>query len=201
MAQRAPDVGELIAAARAGSSDALGQLLETCRRYLLLAANRQLDPQLQAKGGPSDLVQQTFMEAQRDFAHFHGTTEAELLAWLSQLLQNNVANFARGFRGTHKRDIRREVALPGSDSTTAPSGPVADTPSPSARAMEQEQAQALASALARLPDDYRQVLMLRFQEQRSFEEIGQLLQRSPDAARKLWARAMERLRQEWEGSS
>jgi RNA polymerase sigma-70 factor (ECF subfamily) len=201
MAQRAQEVGELIVAARAGSSEALGQLLETCRRYLLIVADRHLDPQLRPKAGASDLVQQTFMEAQRDFARFQGTTEAELLAWLSQLLQNNVANFARGLRGTHKRDILREVALPGSDSTAAHSGPAAQMPSPSAQAMEHEQAEALERALARLPADYRQVLALRFQEQRSFEEIGRLLQRSPDAARKLWARAIERLRQEWEGSS
>ena len=54
----------------------------------------------------------------------------------------------------------------------------------------------LVRALERLPEDYRRVIILRYQEQLPFEEIGRLLQRSPDAARKLWARAVERLHEE-----
>jgi RNA polymerase sigma-70 factor (ECF subfamily) len=70
--------------------------------------------------------------------------------------------------------------------------------SPSGEAMEHEQDQALQAALGRLPEDYRRVIALRHQEDLSFEEIGRLLQRSPDAARKLWARAIERLQEELE---
>jgi RNA polymerase sigma-70 factor (ECF subfamily) len=65
--------------------------------------------------------------------------------------------------------------------------------------VEREQAQALRQALERLPDDCRQVLVYRYLEGHTFEVIGQRLGRSSEAARKLWARAMERLRQEWEG--
>jgi RNA polymerase sigma-70 factor (ECF subfamily) len=202
MAEPTRDTDQLLAAARAGSAEALGTVLETCRRYLLLVAERQLDPRLRAKGGASDLVQETFLEAQRDFGGFHGTSEAELLAWLSRLLLNNAGNFARRYRGTDKRDVNREVGLQAGDSSSAGvSSPAAETPSPSGQAMAQEQAAALQRALARLPEDYRQVVVLRYQEERSFEEIGRLLNRSPDAARKLWARAMERLRLEWEGST
>jgi RNA polymerase sigma factor (sigma-70 family) len=94
----------------------------------------------------------------------------------------------------------REVAVDAGDSSGKPGGGwAAETPSPSAQAIEREQARALHEALARLPADYCQVLGLRYQEGRSFEEIGQLMNRSPDAARKLWGRAMERLRCEWEG--
>jgi RNA polymerase sigma-70 factor (ECF subfamily) len=201
MTEPTRDTDELLAAARAGSTEALGRALETCRRYLLLVAERQLDPRLRAKGGASDLVQETFLEAQRDFGGFRGTSEAELLAWLSRLLLNNVSNFARHYRGTDKRDIGREVVLqPAESSGGGGHDPAADTPSPSGLAMENEQAAALQRALARLPEEYRQAVVLRYQEGRSFEEIGRLLNRSPDAARKLWTRAMERLRQEWEGS-
>jgi RNA polymerase sigma-70 factor (ECF subfamily) len=49
-----------------------------------------------------------------------------------------------------------------------------------------------------LPEDYRRVLVWRYREERSFEEIGQLLKRSANAAQKLWLRAIERLRQELE---
>ena len=75
-------------------------------------------------------------------------------------------------------------------------GLAANMISPSGQAMEREQDQALQAALGRLPEDYRQVITLRYQEQLPFEEIGRLLQRSPEAARKLWARAVERLHEE-----
>jgi RNA polymerase sigma-70 factor (ECF subfamily) len=201
MAESAPDAGQLLAAARAGSREALGQALETCRNYLLLIAGRQLDPDLHAKGGASDLVQETFLEAQRDFARFQGTSEGELLAWLRQILLNNVGNFTRRYRGTGKRAVGREVVIPAEDSAAAP-GAVLPDPllTPSSEAVEREQAEAVQRALGRLPEEYRRAIVLRYVEGRSFEDIGQRLGRSPDAARKLWSRAMERLRQEWETS-
>src|SRR5262249_60240894 len=97
MPEQSPDISPQLAAARTGSLDALGRVLETYRAYLLLVADRELDPKLQAKGGASDLVQETFMEAQRDFGRFQGTTDGELRAWLRQLLLPNVANFARPY--------------------------------------------------------------------------------------------------------
>src|SRR6516164_8048548 len=106
------DAMRSLSAARTGSAEALGEALEACRGYLLLIARRELGPDLQAKAGASDLVQQTFLEAQRDFAGFHGDTKAELLAWLRRLLLNNLANFARDYRETAKRHIGREVRLP-----------------------------------------------------------------------------------------
>ena len=71
--------GRLIDEARGGSALAMGQLMERCRRYLLLVANDSLDSDLRPKVGASDLVQDTFLEAHQDFSHFHGTTERELL--------------------------------------------------------------------------------------------------------------------------
>lgn len=191
-------IDDWLTAARGGSKEALGQALELCRRYLLLVAERNLDADLKGKAGASDLVQETFFEAQRDFAQFQGSTEAELLAWLSRLLLNNIANFTRGFRETAKREIGREVSL-SPDGSSAHVGPIlaADVPSPSATVSAQEQAEALQRALLRLPEEYRQVIVLRYEDGKTFEEIGPLMNRSPDAARKLWARAMDRLRDEF----
>jgi RNA polymerase sigma-70 factor, ECF subfamily len=199
MDRSARDAAQWLPAARAGSREALGEVLEACRGYLLLLAQEELDPALQAKGGASDLVQQTFMEAQQDFARFQGDSEAELLGWLRQVLLNNLANFRRQYRGTKKRQTAREVGLhSGSSSGTREGGLRSETPTPSVEAMMGEQSAALTKALARLPDDYRRVLLLRYQEDRSFEEIGNLMQRSPNAARKLWLRAVERLQKEME---
>jgi RNA polymerase sigma-70 factor, ECF subfamily len=187
-------------AARAGSREALGEALEACRAYLLKIAEQDLDPALRPKGGASDLVQQTFLEAQRDFDRFTGASEQELLAWLRHLLRNNLANFARDYREAGKRRIDREVALDRPDSSGSPAQQVpADTTSPSGHAAAGERAELVRHALARLPEDYRRALALRYEEGRSFEEIARLMGRSPNAARKLWARAVELLEQELAG--
>jgi RNA polymerase sigma-70 factor, ECF subfamily len=202
MTERAEESAGLVVAARAGCRDALGRVLEACRPYLLVVAGRQLDAELRSKGGASDLVQETFLEAQRDFARFQGSSPDELRAWLRQVLLHNVGAFSRRFRTTGKREVGREVALQ-FDGGTIGVGcePAGSAVSPSGVAIEHEEALALRRALERLPADYRRVVVLRFEEGRSFEEIGRLTDRSPDAARKVWARAMERLRQEWNGPS
>jgi RNA polymerase sigma-70 factor (ECF subfamily) len=202
MTEPSDDAGRLVAAARAGSREALGRALEDCRRYLLAIAERQLDPDLRSKGGASDLVQETFLEAQRDFARFQGSSPDELRAWLRQVLLHNVGAFTHRFRGTTKRAVGREVALAAGGSS-ADLGPdlAGSTLTPSGVAIEHEQAVALRRALDRLPEEYRRMVVPRFEEGRSFEEIGRLTGRSPDAARKVWSRAMERLRQKWEGLS
>jgi RNA polymerase sigma-70 factor (ECF subfamily) len=202
MAQPPEGAAEHLPAARAGSHDALGRVLEACRDYLLRIANDRLDADLQAKGGASDLVQETFLEAHRDFARFQGTTEAELLAWLRCLLLNNAANFARHYRATSKRQIGREVRLENDDSSGGGNaGLAAGTSTPSMEAMAHEKAEAVVKALARLPEDYRRVIELRNEERRDFDEIGRLMNRSTDAARRLWSRAIERLQHELDSPS
>jgi RNA polymerase sigma-70 factor (ECF subfamily) len=198
MALPNPVVDECLRAARGGSRDALGQALEACRHYLLRIAREELDSVLQAKASPSDLVQETFLEAQRDFPKFQGRTEAELLAWLRQVLLHNLANLVRHYRATAKRQVQREVRLT-SDGNGAPE--LADThPTPSARLQARERQAQVEKALERLPPDYRQVILLRNQARHSFEEVGQRMNRSADAARRLWSRAIERLQEELEGA-
>lgn len=185
--------------ARAGSREALGQALEACRGYLLHVAQAELDPDLRAKGGASDLVQETFLEAQKDFGQFHGNSSDELRAWLRQLLLHNVANFTRRYRTTAKRQVGREVCVEAAGSSAERGANlVADQTSPSGLAATREQTEALLRALERLPEDYRRVIVLRYQEQRPFEEIAQLMDRSANAVRILWSRAIRQLRQEME---
>jgi RNA polymerase sigma-70 factor (ECF subfamily) len=195
------DPNARLAAARAGSPEALGRALEAYRDYLLAIADRELQADLRAKGGASDLVQDTFLEAQRDFSQFAGSTEDELRAWLRALLQHRLANFARRYRQTQKRGLEREVALDAGNSSAAPGARVAaNTPTPSQEVIAHEQAAAVQEALQRLPEDYRTVITLRYQEDLSFEEIGGRMQRSAEAARKLWWRAIERLQDEMESA-
>lgn len=182
-------VGQFLQAARRGSALALGQLLNGCRQYLLLVANEELESDLKAKGGASDLVQETFLEAHQAFGRFQGSSERELLAWLRQILLHNLANFRRRFRGTGQRQLDREVSLDDADHLRGLLEAVGD--SPSSAAVRREEVEGLHRAIERLPEHYRQVILLRHRDQRSFEEIGMAMDRSTDAARMLWWRAFE----------
>src|SRR5262245_25812028 len=137
MTDPSADVGRWLAEARGGCNDALGQALEACRAYLLLIAEEELDPELRRKGGASDLVQETFLEAQRDFLRFQGATPEEWRAWLRRLLLNNVTDFGRRFRATTKRNADRELPLDDSGELARDLA-AADT-TPSGQAMAQEQ--------------------------------------------------------------
>src|SRR5687767_14806787 len=92
------ECSRLLTEARAGSTAALGELLEHHRAYLLKVAREHITPKLYPKVDASDLVQETFLDAHRDFDRFHGEGEAELRAWLRRLVLNNAANFFRRFR-------------------------------------------------------------------------------------------------------
>jgi RNA polymerase sigma-70 factor, ECF subfamily len=182
----------LIAQAHAGSTEALGQLLSRCQRYLLLVANASLDSDLRPKGGASDLVQDTFLEAYRDFSHFRGTTEKELLAWLTKILGNRLSNHIRHFRHTLKREVHRELSLEAAydlGNWSASQGVV----TPHQAITAEDDTARLRVAVERLPEAMRQVLLLRTWERQSFAEIARQLGSTPDAARKLWSRAVRQL--------
>jgi RNA polymerase sigma-70 factor (ECF subfamily) len=134
------------------------------------------------------------MEAFADFADFQGG-EKELLAWLRRMLRNNLANFARSYRETDKRDESLEVQLQ-SGSACAPPAQTSNgaDSTPSAHAIANEEEAAVLKALEGLPQDYRQVVMLRYREELAFEEIARIMGRSANAVEKLWLRAIERLR-------
>jgi RNA polymerase sigma-70 factor (ECF subfamily) len=195
------DRGRPLADARAGSPEALGDALEAHRRYLLLVAEKELAPELRGKAGASDLVQETFIEAQRDFRQFRGESDYEFRGWLRRILLHNVRAFAERYRGTAMRDVGREVGLSSGSSAGGPGDELAgSSATPSGLVMAQERAQSLQEALNRLPDDYQRIIRLRYDDNLTFEQIGQDMKRSAEAARKLWARAMDCLRQEWKSN-
>jgi RNA polymerase sigma-70 factor (ECF subfamily) len=175
--------------------ESFGRALESYRPYLLGVANRELESDLMAKAGASDLVQETFLEAQRGRTGYRGTTEAELRAWLRQILLHNLANFARHYREPKKRRMSREVPIDReTPSGRRPADLEAAGLSPSSYVMRNERDQVVSMALSRLPERDRQVVLWRYQERCRFEEIGRRLGGSPDMARKILDRAIERLR-------
>jgi RNA polymerase sigma-70 factor (ECF subfamily) len=185
----------LLAQARAGDPAALGQLLELYRNYLRLIARSMMGTALVLKLDASDLVQETFLKAHRQFHDFAGADEPGFMAWLRKILVRTVADQAKYHRAG-LRNQRREVALEDllDRAGGAAQQALADSlPSPSSMAVRRERSVLLADALAKLPADYRTVFELRNIEHIPFNEIAVRLGRSPGAVRVLWTRAMQRL--------
>src|SRR5215471_1370038 len=101
----------LLAAARQGDADCLGALLGLYRNYLHLLARTQIDLHLQGRASPSDVVQETFLQACANFGQFRGGGEQELLAWLRRILVNALARLVEKQVKARKRDVRREVSV------------------------------------------------------------------------------------------
>ncbi len=202
--ETAPNPEQLLKRARLNRGEHLGTPLELYRNYLQLLARTQLDLHLQGRIDPSDLVQETMLEAFRDFAQFRGGTEGELLAWLRRILLHNLARVAEKQLGTRKRDVRREVSLNRRVADLEGSAErmdaalVSQATSASRRAQRRELAAILADALARLKPDHREVIVLRNLEGLSFDEVARRLGRSAGAVRMLWLRALDRLKQHLE---
>jgi RNA polymerase sigma-70 factor (ECF subfamily) len=195
-------VEQLMPLAKGGDGAALGELLELYRNYLQLLARLQLGRRLQGKVDSLDLVQETFLDAHAGFAHFRGTTEQELLGWLRQVLACNTASLVRRYYGTKRRgvDLERTLSWELDQSSDAlDAGLVARTSSPSHQAARREQAVLIADALSRLPGDYREAIILRQIEGRSFPEVAREMNRSLDSVKKLWIRGLSRLRSELRG--
>ncbi|MBX3411613.1 MAG: sigma-70 family RNA polymerase sigma factor [Pirellulales bacterium] len=190
-------LAQRLAIARSGSVAALGEIFESCRNYLLLVANHKLGNDLQAKIGASDVVQETFVQAQKIFHRFEGNENEQLLAWLTQILEHKLAHARRQYTGTQKRNVGREVSLEGEvGAVPSKAGEhIRRQATPSSIATGKEEQRRLQSALERLPDDMRRAVELRSLERRSFAYVGEQLERSAEAARKLWVRAIYRLRQ------
>jgi RNA polymerase sigma-70 factor (ECF subfamily) len=190
---------ELLRQAQAHDRTSLGQLLELTRQYLTLLAQVQIGRRLQGKVDASDVVQETFLAAHRDFASFRGTTEKEFAFWLRQILAGRLGTLIRRYCGTQGRNVRLERQL--TDELGGSSQAlelIAPTSSPSQQMCRREQSLLLADALSRLPAHYRQVLVMRHLDGLRFPEIAQRMDRSIDSVEKLWVRGLARLRREWE---
>lgn len=186
----------LIHRARNGEQEALAELIETWRTYLLRVANDELDQGLKHKLGASDVVQSACLDIHKHFGEFAGETVAEWKAWLRQLLLRDVQDAHRRYRDTEKRDVRRERRLVDSDGFRFDSED--EDLSPRAALIAQEETTVLRAALQRLSEEHRLVIRLRNWDELPFAEIGNRLQRSEEAARKLWTRAVEKLQVELE---
>jgi RNA polymerase sigma-70 factor (ECF subfamily) len=164
--------------------------------YLRLLARVQLGSRLHARLDASDLVQQTLLEAQQKLNQFRGTSEAEMAAWLRQILAHNLADALRAL-GRAKRDVSRERSLEAAlaeSSCRLQAWLAAEQSSPSRRAERNEEVVRLAQALAELPDSQREAVVLRHFEGWHLCEIARHLGRTQAAVVGLLQRGLKTLR-------
>jgi RNA polymerase sigma-70 factor (ECF subfamily) len=165
-----------------------GRLLDEYRPYLLSIAQAELPRALAPRLGPSDLVQMTLAKGHFRGAEFRGRSREELARWLRQILLNHLVDASREHARESQR-IPREAA-------NVDHLPELGRLSPCGEALSREERERLEDALLRLPELYRSVILWRHSEDLSFVEIGRRLGRSDEAARKLWARGLQKLQHE-----
>jgi RNA polymerase sigma-70 factor (ECF subfamily) len=188
-------------AAKQGDENARGELLNTFRPYLNVIAQRMLDDRIQGRLDFSDVVQATFLEASRDFHSFRGETVESFLAWLRNILKNNISTAHQEHLATQKRSARREVSMAapagdnGSEVQLANLLP-AETSTPSQRLMRDEAAVVLANCLEQIPDTQRDAIRMRYLEGMSLKEISQKMDKSEMAVAGLLKRGLQGLRDE-----
>lgn len=174
------------------------ETIEKYRAYLSILAQTRFQSKLKSKLDPSDIVQQTMLQAYQSFEQFRGKTEAELAAWLRQILANVISRSLRDL-GRGKRDIQRERSIDAElqQSSMRLGGLLADSDqaTPSQNIMRDELAAKLANAIMELPEDQRHAILGKYWHNLPSAEIGEQLNRSSEAVAGLLFRGLKKLRE------
>ena len=187
---------DLIHRARDGDEDAMGALVARYRRYLYRIACDQLASDIRPRVDPSDVVQESCLEFHRDLHTFRGAEEAELLAWLKQIVQRNVSNTIRRHVHTAKRTIKKERSLadPCGTDCTLEQQLQADQSTPSKRIRHGEAMEMLERALQQLPKHQGEAVRLRYIHGWTLEQLSNHFERSQMAVAGLLKRGLRALR-------
>lgn len=169
--------------------------VDAARGWLRLLAVRQLPQRLRPKVAPSDLVQQTVLEAYLGAARFEGNSLEEVYGWLRRILRNNVHDAVRHFRDCQARDVRRERPIEELVATDRDDPALRGESGPDAAAMRREEDAVLDRALDLLPSLHVRVIRLRCREDLTWNEIGREVGCTGDAVRKIWGRSILRLQE------
>ena len=194
-----PPLDSLVAQARGGTPEALEELLGRYRHFVsLLVRARFRGGRMAARVDSSDIVQDVLIRVAGHIETFQGADQLAWEAWLRRIAEREVLRQVDHHLGAARRDAGRERA--GGEGGENPSRILAgwleaSVTSPSLAAVRKERAVLLADALARLPENHRELLVLRHIEERPFDEIAERLDRSSGAVRTMWVRALRNLKE------
>ena len=164
------------------------------RGYLLFLARREFPERLQGKLGPSDVVQQTLLEACRDLDQFRGESSAELAGWLRRILCNTLIDAIRKHQRQGAQTRSLEAAVEDS-SARLEAWLAASGSSPDDKVMRQEQLIHLAEALAELSEDQRQAVEMHYLQEEPIAVIAARMERTEASIAGLLRRGLKNLRQ------
>lgn len=195
----------LLAAVAGGDRSAAGRLLELHRDRLSRAVALRLDTRLAARVDPSDIVQETLLDASRELVEYARERPLPFYPWLYQQAMERVTQAHRTHLHTQKRSVAREAPATFADrdesSVVLAERLVDNAPSPGAHIDREALFQRLVEALARLPDIDHEVLVMHYMEACPLVEIAAILEIGESAARMRHLRALEHIRDVMKGGS
>ena len=187
-----PSDEEIVRRVRDGDAAAATILFDRHVDGLREAARRGLPASVRGKVGPSDVVQDAYLAAFLDLGDFEDRGDGSFARWLRQILEHKLLNEVRRHAGVAKRDARREVRL-ATGTGGAAGAPTSGEPSPSAEVAAAEESAALRAHVESMSDDDRTVIRLVHDEGLTFVDAAGRMGRTPDAVRKLYGRALDRV--------
>jgi RNA polymerase sigma-70 factor (ECF subfamily) len=178
-----------------GNEQAFDQLFGKHRSALRRFVALRLDPRLRPRVDPSDVVQETQLEAFRRLPDYLERRPMPFRLWLRKTAYERLLKTHRHHAETARRSVAREVALPDDSSLLLGQQLQATGPSPSEQLAQRELIRRVRQAVSRLPDMDREILFMRYFEEQSYHDLSCVLEIDPAAARKRYGRALLRLRE------
>jgi len=181
---------QMVALVRTGDEAAAQELFTRHLPRLRVRLRRRMAPGLRLKSDESDVIQEAYMTAYLRLADFQDRGEGSFARWLSGIVDNKLREEIRRHFGAEKRDVRREQRTEGAN---GPGKATSGQGTPSGVAMANEETLLLVRAINGLPEDYRTVLHLLYEQGLPLKDAGERMNRSPDAVRMLYGRALAAL--------
>jgi len=185
----ASDTTVLLREARSGSREAMEELFRRCGPRLLAIIRLRLGPELRARMESRDILADCLLAAFERLDQLRGDDAPALMTWLARIAENRLRDLA-DYHHRERRDHRRETDLDDPGSARAIEAAVR---SQTSRVQLDREMQRVERALESLSSEHREAILLRKLYEFSFAEMAERLDRTPDACRMLFARAMAAL--------
>lgn len=178
-----------------GDSAAIDELLNRYRPLLRAIIASEIDPRLQAKADPSDLVQDVCVEVVRSFSRIEAKKRQTFLAYLRQVVLSQLTDLQRRYSSQKRNVLREQGSLDDSSRRHSQPEPFDGLD----HLIHQELMLKARGVIATLPEEIQKLIALRFFADKTYAEIGQMIDRNEDDVRLLLKRFLVRIRQQIQG--